>query len=89
MGGKAFTAWIWSMYPVLLIASMYFGHRLKRQPWLWGILMVYSSFITALIVVPGAGNLFPFEFLFHSLLVIPAVLSGLLGSQTEKFSLRK
>jgi hypothetical protein len=89
VGGKTFTIWIWTMYPLLLVASMFLGYKLKRRPWLYGIVMIYSSFFAALIVVPGAGNLFPFEFLFHTALAIPAVLTGLLGSATEKFSLRE
>jgi len=87
-GGKAFTIWIWFMYPLLLVVSMYLGHRIKRRAWIWGVLMVYSSFLAALVVVPGAGNLFPFEFLFHTLLAIPAAFVGLLGSVTERFSFR-
>jgi len=76
----AYSIWLWFMYPALLVMSAFLGYRWPSGAWQYGFIAVVVSYIGALIVVPGAGNLLPFEIIAELLLSLPAAYAGRLGA---------
>ena len=73
---KTFNVWLWVMYPALLVLVALIGYRNPHRAWRYGVFAVFASYLGALIVVPGVGNLLPFELLLHGALAVPAAIVG-------------
>ena len=78
--GAAYSIWLTVMYPVLMILVFFLGYQWPFKARQYGFLAVMSSYVGALIFIPGAGNLLPFEIVAQLFYSIPAVFAGWLGA---------
>lgn len=72
--------WYVVAYPVMLMASFMISRWHSVEPWGIAGLMLGGNYIVALAVVPGAGNLLPFEVLIMAMLACPLAAAAKLGS---------
>ncbi len=80
----AYSVWLWYMYPVLLLISVFLGYRWPFKAWQYGVLAIISSYISAFVIIPGVGSLLPFEIIMELLYSIPAAIAGWLGEHMSK-----
>lgn len=80
-GNEAWTLWYWLGYPALLAFLFGIGTRLKVYSWSRGLIAVFSSYLTALLLVAHTGGLLPFEILAMGVLSVPAILAERMGAK--------
>lgn len=79
-GDAAYSVWLWFMYPTLLVIAAFLGYRWPSGSWQYGFIAVVVSYVAALIVVPGAGNMLPFEIIAELIYSLPAAYAGRFGA---------
>ena len=84
--GRLWSMWFWLGYPALLVCMFFVGYRSKQASWLDALVALASSYLIAILVIPGTGNMLPFEIALVLLLVIPAAVAVRMGRrlQSEK-----
>ena len=80
----AYSIWLIGMYPILIIIVFFLGYRWPINAGQYGFIAVISSYVGALVVIPGAGNLLPLEIIMELLYSIPASFSGWLGAYLSR-----
>ena len=66
--------WYFAAYPLMIAAAFLISRWHRGRPWLLAAAMVFASYVTALVFVPGTGNLLPFELVIMAVLtVLPAL----------------
>src|SRR5258706_13348689 len=60
--------WWWFGFPLMLFASWFLGDRFRHKAWRLGVVMMLANFVVAVMLVPGAGNLFPFPFIIYGVM---------------------
>lgn len=80
-GNDAWTLWYWAGYPALLVYLFGIGFRRGAHSWSHGSLAVFSSYLTALLLVAQTGNLLPFELLVMGVMSVPAILAERIGAR--------
>ncbi len=81
--GEAYSVWLWCMYPILLVLAVFLGYRWSFRAWQYGVLAVISSYMSALIIIPGVGSLLPVEISAELFYSIPAGIAGWLGGRVS------
>ena len=76
-----YTVWYFGAYPTMIIAAFAVSRWHPGRPWLISTTMVFSSYAAALFLVPGTGNLLPFELIIMALLSVPPALVHKKGAQ--------
>jgi hypothetical protein len=73
--------WYAAAYPLMMVAPFFLSRWHPRRPWLLAIAMVLASYVTALSVVPGTGNLLPFEVAIMAGLTLPIAFAAKSGAK--------
>ena len=73
--------WYGGAYPLMMGAAFFVSRWHSRKPWLLAASMLLASYITALIVVPGTGNLLPFEVVIMAVLTVPLAFAAKSGAK--------
>ena len=73
--------WYAVAYPLMIGAAFFVSRWHPRRPWLLAASVVLASYLTALIVVPGTGNLLPFEVAIMAVLTVPLAFVAKSGAK--------
>lgn len=76
--------WLTFIYPFFLLCSLLLGLGRRNAPWHLPVWMMGSFYIGTLLVLPGAGELLPFEILLIALLTIPGIAVSYIGAYLGK-----
>ncbi len=60
------------------------GFLEPRAPWRWPLIMAYIHYFSGFYIMKYWGQIPPFELVYIGLLVLPAVITGYLGSWLRK-----
>src|SRR5512146_1803019 len=77
--GSIDALWYLGAYPLMIGACFVISRWHLRRTWVIAFTMIFASYFTALAIVPGTGNLLPFEILIMLFLTVPPALSGIFG----------
>jgi hypothetical protein len=77
----AWTLWYWVGYPALLALLFGIGFRRGVHSWRNGLAAMFSSYLTALLLVAHTGNLLPFEVLVMGAMSLPAIIVERIGAR--------
>jgi hypothetical protein len=73
--------WYAVAYPLMMGATFFVSRWHPGKPWLLAASAVLVSYVTALIVVPGTGNLLPFEVAIMAVLTVPLAFIAKSGAK--------
>ena len=73
--------WYAVAYPLMMAAAFFLSRWHPNRPWLLAASAVFVSYVTALIVVPGTGNLLPFEVAIMAVLTVPLAFVAKSGAK--------
>jgi len=73
---------LWEKVIVITIAvfSLVFGFVEPRAPWRWPLVMAYIHYFSGFFIMKHWGQIPPFELIYISLLTLPGIAMGYLGS---------
>lgn len=72
----AHSIWLATMYPAILLFTAFYSVNSPNGLSKCGVIAIFSSYFTALMIMPEAGNLLPLEIIYHFILSIPAWFIG-------------
>lgn len=72
--------WYAGAYPLMIGACFFISRWHPKRTWVLAFAMIFASYFTALAIVPGTGNLLPFEIALMLILTVPAALASRLGA---------
>lgn len=79
-------SFLWEKVFVSSVAlfSFVFGYVEPKAPWLWPLLMVYVHYFSGFLIMSHWGQILPFELIYVTLLALPGIGLGYLGSLLAK-----
>ena len=77
---------LWEKVFVVAIAlfSFVFGFLEPRSPWRWPLLMAYVHYFSGFFIMEHWGQIPPFELVYITVLSLPGIATGYLGSFLRK-----
>lgn len=76
--------WLKFIYPFFLFCSLLLGLGGPGSPWRLPVWMMVSFYGATLFMLPGTGELLPFEILVLALLTIPGIVVSYIGAYLGK-----
>jgi hypothetical protein len=68
----------------VVVFSFAFGLAEPKSPWRWPLLIAYVHYFSGFFIMRFWGQIPPFELVYITLLALPGVLAGYLGSLFRK-----
>ena len=81
--------WFQFCYPVIVFLSFFLGFAVPQKPWRWPLLMMISSYVGELFLLPGTGELLFLEVALLAVLMIPCVILAYFGAYIRNRKMRK